>query len=580
MATWFYAHGLAVRTAERPGSGRLMFAVDALLDQQEDSATHTITWRSSGEFRMLHHDLSQATFPMLPEPHAHAPLPPRSRGRLRRDSWQAISRLFGARAAADSASLSCCRCTQGRCPFRRLYDVLQSCSLSDKAAAMASDAITRELTRIESETFLLHLQRFFSGYPRSFVERLAADGRCDVLRLLDEFFHSDTAEPTSRLTASDSALQRKRTITEWARQVVRSDGARLSRLAPVVDDSEPVRLSVDSAMEAVRPRKRGATLGRAESSSLPVAGSLPVLTIRAADVKTCEDALVELRDSLLQDASVDPTVLEHTPPAQRWELALHVACSRGNLSHVRAILRRGTDINAVAWDGTTPLHTACRSRRLEVAQVLLAHGADINQQDLVGMTALMCAINDGNADVVRFLLRSGADANAQTARGVTPLHFAVAARDATVVHLLLAHGAVVNDATAMNAKTPLHIAAEAGDYPVCELLLANGADPCLPCQTGQCAVDLAVEQGHWPVVGLFEHAARRRESVDCFLLDDHPRPSERLLLPPTPLSPLDRGPREHEEAMEIRVIVPSAYEVAPRDVALYAEEDGTTYAVM
>ncbi|GLD94501.1 hypothetical protein PINS_up003112 [Pythium insidiosum] len=422
MASWFYAHGLVVRAAERPGSGRLMFAVDALLDQQEDSATYTITWRSSGEFRMLHHDLSQATFPISPAQQGIAPLPPRSRGRLRRDSWQAISRLFGARPSTADSACSC-RCTQGRCPFRRLHDVLQSCSLSEnKAAAITSDAITQELTRIESETFLLHLQRFFTGYPRSFVERLSADGRCEVLRVIDEFFHSESHDAaTPAVRQRDSGLQRKRTITEWARQVVRAesyhhhhsnndDGYGDDTLT-IPSTAEPVRLSVDSAMEAVRPRKRGATLGRAESSSLPVVGSLlPELRIRAADVKTCEDALVELRDSLLQGAGGAAATLETLTPEQRWELALHVACSRGNLSHVRAMLRRGTDINAVAWDGATPLHTACRSRRLEVAQVLLAHGADINQPDLVGMTALMSAINDGNVDVVRFLLRSGADA--------------------------------------------------------------------------------------------------------------------------------------------------------------------------
>src|SRR5687767_3081147 len=54
------------------------------------------------------------------------------------------------------------------------------------------------------------------------------------------------------------------------------------------------------------------------------------------------------------------------------------AVKSGNRQAIRALLKKPTDVNAVAADGSTALHWAIRADDLETVNLLLRAGADVN----------------------------------------------------------------------------------------------------------------------------------------------------------------------------------------------------------
>ena len=109
----------------------------------------------------------------------------------------------------------------------------------------------------------------------------------------------------------------------------------------------------------------------------------------------------------------------------------------------------------------TPLHHACmRFKDAAVVRSLIAFGSDINALDYDGFSPLFCA---QSLEVVQELLQAKADPSI-VVKGQTPLHRAVSG---DIVDILIAHGCVLNNKLnanpSTNAKlssfTPLHCAA-------------------------------------------------------------------------------------------------------------------------
>ena len=63
------------------------------------------------------------------------------------------------------------------------------------------------------------------------------------------------------------------------------------------------------------------------------------------------------------------------------ETPLHVACWKGHLDAVRALLLVKADVEARDKDGWTPLHYACHEGHIEIVQTLLQVGADLDAKD-------------------------------------------------------------------------------------------------------------------------------------------------------------------------------------------------------
>jgi uncharacterized protein len=87
---------------------------------------------------------------------------------------------------------------------------------------------------------------------------------------------------------------------------------------------------------------------------------------------------------------------------------IHVACIRGNLEEIAALVRDGADVNAPGELGNTPLHEAVGQGHIGVVKALLKYGASRNQKNEDGMTALDIAKLNEKSDIARLLGEDGA----------------------------------------------------------------------------------------------------------------------------------------------------------------------------
>lgn len=93
------------------------------------------------------------------------------------------------------------------------------------------------------------------------------------------------------------------------------------------------------------------------------------------------------------------------PGAESW---LHLACRRGSLDAVGALIDCGVDIEARDDIGATALMTAAEKGNDLVVSRLLAVGANVNAAEKYGETALVAAAREGNTQIVENLIRNGA----------------------------------------------------------------------------------------------------------------------------------------------------------------------------
>lgn len=153
------------------------------------------------------------------------------------------------------------------------------------------------------------------------------------------------------------------------------------------------------------------------------------------------------------------------------------AAQAGDREGVRALLKKGLDVNEAQGDGTTALHWAAMKGDAAMAQMLIVAGANVRATTRLGSyTPLYLAAKGGYSDVVAALLAAGADAKAVTANGTTPLMIAAAAGDTRSINSLIENGAEI-DATETKGETPLMFAAGFNRTDAVKLLLAKGANP-------------------------------------------------------------------------------------------------------
>jgi len=84
----------------------------------------------------------------------------------------------------------------------------------------------------------------------------------------------------------------------------------------------------------------------------------------------------------------DRPITEVNQVATSGDRPIHVACIRGNLDDVIALVEGGADVNAAGEDGYTPLHWAAQKSLYEIAKVLVSHGADPTAKNEFGKTPM------------------------------------------------------------------------------------------------------------------------------------------------------------------------------------------------
>ena len=158
--------------------------------------------------------------------------------------------------------------------------------------------------------------------------------------------------------------------------------------------------------------------------------------------------------------------------------ALMIACQKGNVDAINALLNAGADTNIADADGYTCLYKAIgASCSKQTLQAIIDHGADVNVTDKTTTTALMNACQMGNEDAIDVLLHVLADINNSDTDCYTCLHKAVSAGcNKQVIQAMIDCGVDVN-ATSNQNKTALMWACEKGNVDAINVLLDAGADP-------------------------------------------------------------------------------------------------------
>jgi uncharacterized protein len=82
---------------------------------------------------------------------------------------------------------------------------------------------------------------------------------------------------------------------------------------------------------------------------------------------------------------------------------LHIACVRGNISEVSALINAGADVNAVGELDSSPLHNAVAEGHQEVVRVLLGAGANTASVNSFGDTPIILAAKHGLDGLVRMM---------------------------------------------------------------------------------------------------------------------------------------------------------------------------------
>ena len=107
------------------------------------------------------------------------------------------------------------------------------------------------------------------------------------------------------------------------------------------------------------------------------------------------------------------------------EIDVFAAAATGRPEDLRRTLNEAT-VNAVAYDGWTPLHLAAFFGHAENVCLLLDAGADVHAVSHNGLknTPLHAATAGRHTEVALALVRAGSDASAVDAGGYTPLQIA------------------------------------------------------------------------------------------------------------------------------------------------------------
>ncbi len=155
---------------------------------------------------------------------------------------------------------------------------------------------------------------------------------------------------------------------------------------------------------------------------------------------------------------------------------LGLAAFKGDIARIRALLRKGANINRRDRSGRTPLHLAAFSEGVDVVRLLLEAGADVDITDRrFGFRPLHFSARQGDADVSELLVRYGADVDGRSLRGETALHLAVMNAHPAVVTMLLKYLARV-DIHDSNNKTPLQYAEADGKSEIVDLIQNHVSD--------------------------------------------------------------------------------------------------------
>jgi len=151
----------------------------------------------------------------------------------------------------------------------------------------------------------------------------------------------------------------------------------------------------------------------------------------------------------------------------------------GDLSRVKQLIQKGTNVNSVNESGQSALFHACENGHYDVTKYLLMNGALVNYR----AKPLIAAARKGHSDCVDLLLKHGVDVLGKNAKGETAMSVAVQKMNVSVILSFIDHGVTTNIPVAC-LSTKLFVCAKAEDAKMfCKMLnnriLSLKSDECI-----------------------------------------------------------------------------------------------------
>lgn len=219
----------------------------------------------------------------------------------------------------------------------------------------------------------------------------------------------------SKRTASQGAPWDVGDVRAWRRRlfpaIVRGD---VVQVVALFDDRCPVDLvqpgtgdtplllacrlgNVEIARECLRRGSR--------NDPHPDFGQTALQAAVAAGQESCVRLVLETAAPSMSDA----IVANHIDA--RRQTPLHVACGRGDVGIVEALLHHGADIRVFDREGDTPLHAAAAAGHVDTLASLIDAGGDLllELKNKRGNSPLHAAAASGNVACVRVLLETAAE---------------------------------------------------------------------------------------------------------------------------------------------------------------------------
>jgi ankyrin repeat protein len=103
--------------------------------------------------------------------------------------------------------------------------------------------------------------------------------------------------------------------------------------------------------------------------------------------RTAEQVLQKYTDDRLPEFLARP-VQDVNHVGITGDRPIHVACIRGSLDDLIALIEGGADVNAAGDLGCAPLHLAASRGLSALVKVLLVHGADVSAKNEFGQTPI------------------------------------------------------------------------------------------------------------------------------------------------------------------------------------------------
>lgn len=141
----------------------------------------------------------------------------------------------------------------------------------------------------------------------------------------------------------------------------------------------------------------------------PQRGDTGLILAMRENAMTVFDVLLRARDIDLEAKS------------RNGDTALMLACYKGNLPAVEALLAKGAEVNRPGW---APLHYAAAAGHNKIVQLLLDRAAYIDAESPNKTTPIMMAARGGHIMTVKLLLDEGADATLKNDQGMTAIDLA------------------------------------------------------------------------------------------------------------------------------------------------------------